>query len=67
MRDIAKLTWIPFISALAIVVVAAVVVQSCNQEGTMSEGNETIALDVSIPLIDTQVPEVIETATFALG
>ena len=67
MKHLIKSIWLPFILALVIIVIAGVVVQSLDEESTMIEGNETIALDVAIPTIDTQVPEVLETATFALG
>ncbi len=68
MRGPVKSKWLLFFSALVIIVVATVAVQSSDKENAMTnEGNETIALDVSIPHIDTLVPEVTETATFALG
>ena len=69
MRGPVQYKWLLLVSAVAIIVVAAVVVQSSNsKENTMvNDANETIAPDVSIPNIDTLVPEVTETATFALG
>ncbi|UCC61407.1 MAG: hypothetical protein JSV02_07490 [Dehalococcoidia bacterium] len=67
MKGLAKSIWLPLIIPLAIIIIAALFIQSCNKEGTMNEGNKTMDLDISIPSIDTQVPEVIETATFALG
>lgn len=68
MRIQVRSKWLLFFTVLAVAAVAAVTVPSINKENPMrNDGNETVALDISIPLIDTLVPEVTGTATFALG
>jgi hypothetical protein len=60
--------WPRLLITLAVVAILVAVVQSLNKENkTMDAANDTAALDIPIPTLDALVPEVIETATFALG
>ena len=66
--DFGKLRWLLPLLALAIVAALAAVVQSYEKENaTMNDTDNTTALEVSIPPIDATAPEIIETATFAMG